>query len=90
MPITSVYVQQRLCVTGLLRFVDTVQECGGVVHSISGQISSPDSDGDGQYDTNVDCLWKIQAPEGQVIRFTLNEVNIEWSESCDKDFLAVS
>lgn len=57
---------------------------------VSGWIVAPDTDNDGLYDKDVDCLWKIKAPLQQVIRFEVAFAGIEHSNDCVKDMLIVS
>ena len=54
-----------------------------------GLITSPDSDGNGLYDFNVDLLWIIEAPEGQIIRYQVQQALIRNSRACTSDGLRV-
>ena len=51
---------------------------------------SPDTDGDGKYDNDVDCLWTIEAPEDKLIGIEVLTMDIEpGRRTCFFDFLAV-
>ena len=65
-------------------------ECGGTSYNQTGWITSPDINGDGVYDQNVDCLWEIYTEEGNVIGFKVDFVDIEKTVECTRDFLLVS
>ena len=50
-------------------------------------IVSPDSNGDGYYDANANCVWRIEVLEDYVIRYHLEaELYID----CESDVLRVS
>ena len=65
-------------------------ECGGTSHNETGWIASPDSNGDGYYDSNLDCLWKIYTTKDHVIGFKIGFLDIENTVECTRDFLFVS
>ena len=51
---------------------------------------SPDTDGDGTYDNDVDCLWTIEAPEDKLIGIEVLTMDIESAyRACFFDFLSV-
>ena len=80
--------------TSLLSFIssftDVYRQCGEVFQSSTGSVTAPDFDGDGLYDTNVDCLWTVQAPENYVIRYEIQFYEIEeTSLHCVSDALMV-
>ena len=56
----------------------------------SGWITSPDLDGDGLYDFNVNCSWIIEIDENKVIAFWLLYMDIMPSEGDFEDHLLVS
>ena len=71
------------------RAIYTVEEtaCGGHLHSITGRFASPaypDS-----YPTNVECVWTIEAPAGNLVHLFFDTFNIEESESCNKDYVDI-
>ena len=54
-----------------------------------GTVTSPDADRNGLYDLNIDLLWIIEAPEGQIIRYQLQSALIRNSVNCYRDGLKV-
>ena len=48
--------------------------------------TSPDSDGDGLYDNNVNCSWTIVAPDDMIIEVQIDVKDIE----CEFDHLEVN
>ena len=58
--------------------------------SSTGRITSPDTTDRGLYDDNVDVLWIIEAPDGQIIQFHLVFTQIRDSPDCTDDGLRVS
>ena len=46
-------------------------------------------DGDLYYDYNLDCQWTINAPKSHVISFEITNIDIEFSDLCENDFLSV-
>ena len=63
--------------------------CGGVRTDSQGELRSLDSDGDGQYDNKVDCLWSLTAPMDQHIVLQILSMDIEEEYACLFDFLEV-
>ena len=59
------------------------------LNSGNGTISSPDIDGDGLYDFNVDYLWIVEVPKDQIIRYQVHEILIRISPACEQDGLEV-
>jgi len=53
----------------------------------SGEVMSPNH-GNGNYPNNAECGYLIEVPEGRV-RLTLEEVNIEFEDSCGYDALEI-
>ena len=53
--------------------------------SAPGQIISPDEDGDGKYDHNMNCSWTIEAAEGEIIVFNFTQLAIDDSFRCSED-----
>ena len=66
------------------------KECREELTQTSGWITSPDLDGDGLYDFNLNCSWVIEADENKVIAFRLLYLEITPTEDCTRDFLLVS
>ena len=63
--------------------------CGGVITDEPGMISSVDSDSDGQYDLDRDCLWTLVADETRFIKFHVLTFDLELSYTCELDMLHV-
>ena len=56
----------------------------------SGWIAAPDSDGDGCYDYNLNCLYTVLGRKNEVFEFQVLYVDIEASTGCKFDYLSVS
>ena len=52
--------------------------------------TSMDSDNDGLYDNNLDCVWTIEASESQIVKLHVQNIDIQFDEICGSDFLEVS
>ena len=74
----------------LLCVVDEGTVCGGLVSDNVGFIVPLDSDADGMYDLNTDCLWLFHPRDGYKVRYKIESYNLELSDYCSKDFLRVS
>ena len=61
-----------------------------MLNQTSGWIASPDLDGDGLYDFNLNCSWTIEVDETNVIAFRILYMDISPSEDCHLDYLLVS
>ena len=70
-----------LCVIG---------ECGTMLTDHSGWFVAPDEDNDGLYDANVDCKWIIYVPRVDILRITIQNMDIQHYEDCELDYLEVS
>ena len=69
-------------------------KCGAVLTGHSEVIVSPDQDGDGHYETSVNCLWTIQLHDDYVIVFNILEMDIQMESplerpKCKADYLEV-
>ncbi|XP_066579431.1 cubilin [Amia ocellicauda] len=53
------------------------QGCGGYLTSSSGTLSSPDSNNDGKYESNMDCLWNIVMPPNKLVNLTFTGFHLE-------------
>ncbi|BFG01859.1 cubilin homolog [Drosophila madeirensis] len=65
--------------------MDTV--CGSLYASISGRFSTPyypDS-----YPPNIDCVWVLAASEGNSLSLTIESMDLEQSDGCNRDYLEV-
>ncbi|KAI6211378.1 putative cubilin [Aphelenchoides besseyi] len=67
--------------------------CGGHINSEfsgnSGRIQSPGTYR-GNYTSNADCLWILEAPEGQVVSLNITRLDLEFVVDCNNDFLEIS
>ena len=66
------------------------KKCGSVLNGASGKIISPDMDGDGYYEANLECDWTIIVEPGYVILLIIDAFNVESGPNCSYDFLKVS
>ena len=66
-----------------------MEVCGEIMHGPSGTILSPDSDGDGYYDNNANCVWRIEVMEGFVIRYNFETFAVELATDCENDKVLV-
>ncbi|NP_001072.2 cubilin precursor [Homo sapiens] len=53
------------------------QGCGGYLTGSNNTFASPDSDSNGMYDKNLNCVWIIIAPVNKVIHLTFNTFALE-------------
>ncbi|XP_074049030.1 cubilin [Macrotis lagotis] len=68
------------------------QGCGGYLTSSNSTFASPDSNADGRYDKNLNCIWVISAPLNKVINLTFNTFSLEAISSfqrCVFDYVKV-
>ncbi|XP_053408750.1 cubilin-like isoform X2 [Mercenaria mercenaria] len=63
--------------------------CGGILNSTSGTLRAVDSDGDGQYENDLDCRWSIIAANNKVIRLTFTGLDMEDNPTCHYDYLKI-
>ena len=56
---------------------------------MNGLLSSFDTDGDGEYDNNVDCRWTIVAASNHEILVRILQMDIEYTIDCEYDYLKV-
>jgi len=70
---------------GYYMVMDTA--CGSFYSALSGRFSSPDYPG--SYPPNIECIWILQANQGNFISLTLEAMDIEESEGCNRDYLEV-
>jgi len=57
--------------------------CGSIYSALSGRFCSPD------YPDYHLCIWVLQANQGNSISLTLEAMDIEESEGCNRDYLEV-
>lgn len=68
------------------------QGCGGYLTNASYNFGSPDSDKDGKYDKDVECVWVLAAPINKLINFTFDTFELEAAASfqnCQHDYVKV-
>ncbi|NP_001003148.2 cubilin precursor [Canis lupus familiaris] len=53
------------------------QGCGGYLTGSDNTFASPDSDSNGRYDKNLNCVWFIIAPVNKLIKLTFNTFALE-------------
>ncbi|XP_001377380.2 cubilin [Monodelphis domestica] len=66
--------------------------CGGYLTNSSFTFASPDSNADGKYDKNLNCVWVIAAPVNKVINLTFTTFFLEGQSSfrgCIYDYVKV-
>ncbi|XP_061441668.1 cubilin [Rhineura floridana] len=66
------------------------QGCGGYLTNSSSSFGSPDSDRDGRYDKDLECMWIIAAPVNKLINLTFNTFQLEAAASyqnCRYDYV---
>ena len=51
--------------------------------------TSLDSDDDGLYDANLDCIWTIEAADTQIVKLHIHSMDIQGDDACASDFLEV-
>ena len=69
------------------------ESCGGIIRAASGWFSPPDTDEDGFYEPNSECLWTIVADGNQRIELVITDIDIEEHAAClvlDFDYIEVS
>nr|XP_039268068.1 cubilin-like [Styela clava] len=54
-----------------------LEGCGGTLTSATGNFSSIDLDGNGNYDPSLNCLWIIQASVNEVITVSFSQFKLE-------------
>ena len=71
------------------RAIYTVEDtaCGGSISSTSGRFASPQFPN--SYPLSVECIWTINAPAGNRVFLTFNQLDLEESENCNKDYVDV-
>ncbi|KAM4689065.1 cubilin [Discoglossus pictus] len=68
-----------------------LQGCGGYLSNATGSFGSPDSNFDGKYDKNMDCVWHIVAPINKQINLTFSAFALEAqsARTCQYDFVKI-
>ena len=66
---------EHLC--KIIYFSELNHLCGTTLTNLTGVISSPDLDNDGEYENMMECSWIIKAVESHVIILQFLEINLE-------------
>uniref|UniRef100_A0A9J2PYS9 CUB domain-containing protein n=1 Tax=Ascaris lumbricoides TaxID=6252 RepID=A0A9J2PYS9_ASCLU len=63
--------------------------CGGYIKGpVAGVITSPGfGTSDGNYEPNMQCVWSLKAPEGQIVKIKVTDMDLEYNVECKHDFL---
>ena len=70
---------------------EVIEECSTdlLLTGPSAMFTSLDSDNDGFYDANLDCVWTIEATETQIVKLQIDSMDIKGGDDCSFDFLEV-
>ena len=74
-----------------IHFSELIEVCSSETY-ISGStamFTSMDTDNDGLYDANLDCVWIIEADELQIVKLHIQAIDIQEDDMCNYDFLEV-
>ena len=73
-----------------LTAVEHTAGCGGLLHGLSGTVTSPRAEGSSKYPDSTECVWEIRAEPGYHtnIAFT-GRFDLEMSAGCDGDYVEV-
>lgn len=61
--------------------------CGSLYTSISGRFTTPYYPG--SYPVNIECIWMLEANEGNSLSLTLESMDLEDSDGCNRDYVEV-
>ncbi|KAK7823852.1 hypothetical protein U0070_020523, partial [Myodes glareolus] len=67
--------------------------CGGFLTEDNSTFVSPDSDSDGKYDRELNCIWYIIAPENKLIELTFSKFSLERGSAdgrCYYDYVQIA
>ncbi|VVC39263.1 EGF-like, conserved site,EGF-like calcium-binding domain,CUB domain,EGF domain,EGF-like calcium- [Cinara cedri] len=82
-PQSNLYLNKR----NSFRLEWIVDGCGGTLNKFSGEFTSPRYPQ--YYPSSTTCEWNIVSEYGYSIEITIEDLSIETSSSCTKDFLAI-
>uniref|UniRef100_A0A1I8EZ18 Cubilin n=1 Tax=Wuchereria bancrofti TaxID=6293 RepID=A0A1I8EZ18_WUCBA len=87
----DIHVFQRLHLSSI-SFNLTVQflPCGGLIQGPeSGILTSPGFYGkeNSTYEPDTQCVWSLKAPEGQIVKIKITDMDLEYNVECKHDFL---
>lgn len=66
-----------ICTGCVFVFTGPLHGCGGYLTEDNSTFVSPDSDSDGKYDRELNCIWYIIAPENKLIELTFSKFSLE-------------
>ncbi|XP_055847074.1 cubilin homolog [Episyrphus balteatus] len=69
------------------KYTRTGTACGGDLTSLRGSLASPFYPE--SYPSNVECIWILNAPSGNYLELTFDQMNITNSENCNQDYLEI-
>lgn len=81
-----------ICTGCVFVFAGPLQGCGGFLTEDNSTFVSPDSDSDGKYDRELNCIWYIIAPENKLIELTFSKFSLERGSAdgrCYYDYVQV-
>ncbi|KAM3716945.1 Cubilin [Dirofilaria immitis] len=89
--IFDIHVFQRLHLSSI-SFNLTVQflSCGGLIQGPEpGILTSPGfyETENSTYEPNTQCVWSLKAPEGQIVKIGITDMDLEYNVECKHDFL---
>ncbi|EJW71881.1 hypothetical protein WUBG_17210, partial [Wuchereria bancrofti] len=64
--------------------------CGGLIQGPeSGILTSPGFYGkeNSTYEPDTQCVWSLKAPEGQIVKIKITDMDLEYNVECKHDFL---
>ena len=71
--------------------LELIEECSTdlLLPGPSAKFTSLDSDNDGLYDANLDCVWTIESSDTQIVKLQIDSMDIQADGDCSFDFLEV-
>ena len=72
-------------------FTEVLEVCTSntLLTTETGIFTSLDTDNDGLYDFNLDCVWIIEAGEDEFVKMNIQSIDIQEDDVCRYDFLEV-
>ncbi|CAM9531973.1 unnamed protein product [Lampetra fluviatilis] len=67
------------------------QGCGGMLTGDTGELTSPDINGDGLYESDLDCRWTVSVEPNNLITLTFSAFELESAiqDTCHYDYVSV-